>query len=575
MILFPDLPDLLIEHVDIADEITLILRTTSPTASCPTCGTSSTRVQSRYRRTLHDLPSAGRPVHLIVHLRRFFCKKSTCVQKIFTERLPELCRPHAQRTIRLQEALCQLGLRVGGQAGTDVGSELGISGSRDTILRLVRRSQEPATSEPRIIGLDDWAYKRRLRYGTLICDLERSHPIDLLADRKVSTVEAWLKKHPSIDIVSRDGSSEYASAISKGAPQARQVSDRWHLVKNLVECVAVQLAESLAQLRRAEQVRTRSETKERGQALEARHPARTRAVQHAQLARQAERMARYEHIVALQKQGMQSAEIALQLGVTQRTIQRWSATGTIPYSGPRKQRPRLIDPYKTYLLKRWHQGCRKGAQLEREVRARGYKGSGRALYRSLETLEPTRSRGSLSTEHQPYSLLALSAQQATWLFFRKEEELQAEEQETLRQLRQTSPHVETTYQLVNAFLRMVRERTGGQLDEWLEAVQASHLEALQTFVIGVQRDKDAVLAGLTLPWSNGPLEGHVNRLKLIKRSMYGRAEFDLLKRRVLHQSQKNQERKDKYKHYQGQQVGRRLKNDTNSQHTITDISRVA
>jgi len=230
MIFFPDLPDLLIEHVDIADEITLMLRTTSPTSSCPTCGTSSARVQSRYRRTLHDLPLAGRPVHLIVHLRRFFCKKSTCAQKIFTERLPELCRPHAQRTIRLQEALCQLGLRVGGQAGADVGSELGISGSRDTILRLVRRSQEPATSEPRIIGLDDWAYKRRLRYGTLICDLERNHPIDLLADRKVSTVEAWLKKHPSIDIVSRDGSSEYASAISKGAPQARQVSDRWHLV---------------------------------------------------------------------------------------------------------------------------------------------------------------------------------------------------------------------------------------------------------------------------------------------------------------------------------------------------------
>lgn len=110
MILFPDLPDLLIEHVDVADEITLTLRTTSPTASCPTCGMSSTRVQSRYRRTLHDLPSAGHSVHLIVHLRRFFCKKSTCAQKIFVERLPELCRPHAQRTIRLQEALCQLGL---------------------------------------------------------------------------------------------------------------------------------------------------------------------------------------------------------------------------------------------------------------------------------------------------------------------------------------------------------------------------------------------------------------------------------------------------------------------------------
>jgi len=269
------------------------------------------------------------------------------------------------------------------------------------------------------------------------------------------------------------------------------------------------------------------------------------------------------------------AEIALQLGVTQRTIQRWIATGTIPYSGPRKQRPRLIDPYKMYLLKRWHQGCHKGAQLEREVRAKGYKGSGRALYRYLETLEPTQSRGAPSTKHQPNPLLALSAQQATWLFFRKEEELKAEEQETLRQLRQASSHLETAYQLVKAFLHMVRSRTGEQLDAWLQAVQASHLEAFQTFVAGVQKDKDAVLAGLTLPWSNGPLEGHVNRLKLIKRSMYGRAEFDLLKRRVLHQDKKNQDRKNKYKQHQGQQMSYLSKNNTNSQHTITGISRVA
>src|SRR5207245_7031940 len=150
------------------------------------------------------------------------------------------------------------------------------------------------------------------------------------------------------------------------------------------------------------------------------------------------------------------------------------------------------------------------------------------------------------------------------LFIRKEEELQAEEQETLRQLRQTSPHVETTYQLVNAFLRMVRERTGGQLDEWLEAVQASHLEALQTFVIGVQRDKDAVLAGLTLPWSNGPLEGHVNRLKLIKRSMYGRAKLPLLRQRVLHHPKNGKEGKAKRSHVQ-----RHVKKSSALAHTLS------
>ena len=184
MIIFPDLPNVQVEGVEVAEEITLTLRTTSPTAPCPSCGTASSRIQSRYTRTLRDLPSVGCPLRLIMHLRRFCCKKSTCAQKIFVERLPDLCHPHAQRTKRLQQALCELGLIIGGQAGADVGSELGISGSRDTILRLVRQSHPSAHSEPHVIGLDDWARKRRLRYGTLICDLELGLPIDLLAVKR-------------------------------------------------------------------------------------------------------------------------------------------------------------------------------------------------------------------------------------------------------------------------------------------------------------------------------------------------------------------------------------------------------
>jgi transposase len=587
MIIIPDIPERVIEDIFVSDEITLTLRTICPTACCPSCGTASSRIQSRYTRMLRDLPSSGRPIRLIIHVRRFFCKKSTCAQKIFAERLPDLCRPHAQRTQRLQEALCQLGLRVGGQAGADTAEAQGLSGSRDTILRLVRHSPQPAESSPRIIGLDDWAYKRRLRYGTLICDLERSQPIDLLPDRAVSTVEAWLKKHPSIEVVSRDGSSEYASAIRKGAPQARQVSDRWHLVKNLAACVSVLLAKTFAQLRRAEALAAVSSEQGMQQLSQQRSPAQTQAKALAQRARQDERMARYEHISELQKQGMKSAEIAQKLGVTPRTIQRWIATGDIPYSRPRKERARLIDPYKVSILEHLQQGCRNKAQLERELRAKGYKGSGRAMYRYLATLEPTgflpRDCASARREAvsiQPNPLLTLSAQQATWLFFRKPEDLKEEEQENLRQLRLASPEIETTYQLVEAFLYMVRKRKGEQLDAWLAAVEASHLEAFDTFVIGVQKDKEAVFAGLTLPWSNGPLEGNVNRLKLIKRSVYGRAEFDLLKIRVLYQSKKNQERKNKYKNRQGHPVDhlrkpRRMTNGTNSQHTTIEISKVA
>jgi transposase len=585
MIIFPDLPAIQVEKVEVAEEITLTLRTTSPTAFCPSCGTASSRIQSRYIRMLRDLPSVGHPIRLIMHVRRFFCKRSTCAQKIFVERLPELYHPHAQRTKRLQEALRQLGLSMGGQKGADVGDEHGINGSRDTILRLVHQAGQLAKLEPHVIGLDDWAWKRRMRYGTLICDLERGVPIDVLADRTVETVSAWLKEHPSIETISRDGSSEYASAIKKGAPQARAVSDRWHLVKNLAGCVSVLLASCLAQFRQAEVAAVRSKQAEE-QPSNPRHPGTTQALAQAQQARRAERMTRYEHLLELQKQGMKSGEISQQLGVTARTIQHWIAAGDIPYSRPRKQRARLIDPYQAYLLTRWHQGCRNGMQLERELRAKGYKGSQRALYRYLETLEPSgisfrkrrsvlaRPTGSLP----PNPFLALSAPQTTWLFFRRPEELKPEEQENLRQLRQASPDLETAYQLVKEFLQMVRELAGERLEEWLGKVQASHLQAFQSFVNGVQQDKEAVLAGLTLHWSNGPLEGNVNRLKLIKRSMYGQADLDLLKLRVLHHSPKSLERKDKKKQAQQEdhlETPKVRKKNTNFQYTTWVISKVA
>lgn len=587
MIIFPDLSDVEVEGVEVAEEITLTLRTMSATALCPSCETASSRIQSRYTRTLRDLPSVGRPIRLIMQVRRFFCKKSTCAQKIFVERLPDLCRPHAQRTTRLQEALRSLGLLTGGQAGADLGSELGISGSRDTILRLVRQSEQSARQEPHVIGLDDWAWKRGLRYGTLICDLERGSPIDLLPDRTVETVSAWLQNHPNIEIVSRDGSSEYASARKYGAPQARQVSDRWHLTKNLAGCVSIVLTQCLTEIRRAEQAGV---SREEGEIppYQEHSPTRTRAVQQAQQARQAERLERYETIITLRNQAMKFSDSALQVGMPERTIRHWLSDRGIPYSGSRKPRPRLIDPYKTYLFSRWQQGCRNGTQLEKELRAKGYKGSGRALYRYLETLEPSgsppRKYGSESAPRQEASsiqlnpLSALSAQQATWLFFRRSEDLKEDEQKKLQFLRQASPHIETTYQLVAKFLNMVREHAGEQLDTWLDEAEASHLKAFDSFVTGVQQDKDAVFSGLTLPWSNGPLEGNVNRLKLIKRSMYGRAELDLLKLRVIHQSKKNRDRKNKKLQDQLMDCPKKpkvIKSGTNSQHTITGISKVA
>jgi transposase len=212
MTILPDLSDLVLEQVSMTTEVTIVVRAASPAASCPCCGTISTRIQSRYRRTVRDLPASGRPVHLVLHVRRFFCQENTCVRKIFAERFPSLTLPRVKFTLRLQEALREMGCELGGEAGARLGKNLSYPASPDTILRLVKRAELPASSSPRVVGLDDWSWKRRLRYGTLICDLESRKPLDVLPDRSVETVSAWFVAHPSVEVVSRDRSSEYAAA---------------------------------------------------------------------------------------------------------------------------------------------------------------------------------------------------------------------------------------------------------------------------------------------------------------------------------------------------------------------------
>src|SRR5437879_6490526 len=297
MTILPNLSDLVIEQVSITTEVTVTVRAASPTASCPCCGTISKWVQSRYTRTLRDLPASGRLVHLVVRVRRFFCQESTCVRKIFAERFPALTLPRVKFTLRLQETLGEMGFALGGEAGARLGKYLSIPGSSDTILRLVKQSQLPAASSPHIVGIDDWSWKRRLRYGTLICDLASNKPIDVLPDRSVETVSFWFENHPTVEIVSRDRSSEYAAAIKKGAPQALQVADRWHIGKNLADSVETLLARCRAEIRRGLQQVQAMPEQERGEAEpvpeEERRPLRSRSVEVAREGRRAQKLDRY------------------------------------------------------------------------------------------------------------------------------------------------------------------------------------------------------------------------------------------------------------------------------------------
>ena len=549
MTILANLSDLVIEQVSVTNDVVVTACATSPTASCPCCGMISQRVHSHYQRTLCDLPASGRPVHLVLQVRRFFCEEQTCVRKIFAERFPSLTLPRVKFTLRLQEALREMGFELGGEAGARLGKKLSYPGSPDSILRLVKRTELPAASSPRVVGLDDWSWKRRLRYGTLICDLESHHPIDVLPDRSVETVSGWFEKHPSIEVVSRDRSSEYAAAIKKGAPQATQVADRWHLGKNLTESIQTLLARCRAEIRRALYTQTLPEQKraEMQPVLEEeKYPPRAHGEEEARLARRAQKLDRYEQVLGLHDQGLTTADISSRIGISGRTVQRWLAHDSFPEARRRRRRPSLIDPYERYVLQWWEAGKRNGLQLYRELTAQGYRGSSKAMYRYLERLGGLRTPqrhslgSSLSKPQRRKSVSALpaplenfSAQRATWLFVRQPEDLDEMQQAELALIRQASPSAETAYCLAQAFMQMIRERAGHQLDAWLIAAEASHLPELKSFARGIQQDKKAVFAGLTLPWSNGTLEGHVNRLKLIKRSMYDRAKLHLLRQRVL------------------------------------------
>jgi transposase len=373
----------------------------------------------------------------------------------------------------------------------------------------------------------------------------------VLPDRSVETVSAWFEKHPSIEIVSRDRSSEYAAAIKKGAPQALQVADLWHIGKNLADSVQILLARCRAEIRRGLQGQAMLEPEQEETEPvpdEERCPPRSRSVKLAQEGRRAQKLDRYAQVIELHQQGLRAADIALRVGIGERTVYRWLGNGSFPEAKRRRRRPSLIDPYERYVLKWWHEGNRNGSQLYRDLAEQGYKGSSRAMYSYLTTLRtpqvrtskssPSKPQGRKSTPSSPAPLENFSAQRTTWLFLCHPEKLDERQQAELALIRQASPSAEAAYCLAQAFMQMIRAHTGESLDTWLSEVEESHLPELKSFAKGIQQDKAAVVAGLTLPYSNGPVEGHVNRLKLIKRSMYGRAKLPLLRARVLHVAEK-------------------------------------
>lgn len=548
------------------DAVVVRVATTTPTADCPLCHRASTRVHSRYRRTLLDLPAAGCPVRLQLQVRRFFCGAADCPRTIFAERVPTLTGPYAHRTTRLATALRHLGLALGGKAGARLAATLQLASSPDTLLRLVRQTPAPcAAAAPRVIGIDDWAKRKGQTYGTIICDLETGAVVDLLADREVATVVAWLQQHPGVEIISRDRAGGYAEAARLGAPAARQVADRFHILKNLGEALeellsglAPELEHLLAAPPAAGEAPPRPEpdtpppnSAPAGVATpaagarpapipDALAPAADRppCPRARSRARRAVRVARYEEVVRLYQLGWSQKALGTEVGLSGKTIRRWLSHGGFPERQTPPARPTKLDGHHAYLQQRWTAGCHNACQLLAELRQQGYQGGQTMVRTYLATLRRAAgttppSSGPAAGARQP-SGPRTRPRQLKWLLLRAVEELADAEYEIVRQVCQHNPEVKVARSLVVEFQGLVRRREPQGLARWVERARASGVPELGSFARGVERDFAAVYAGLEEEWSQGIVEGHVNRLKMLKRQTYGRANFDLLRIRVLY-----------------------------------------
>ena len=429
--------------------------------------------------------------------------------------------PRVQRTVRLADAQRRIALSANGEGGARLASALAMPVSGDTMLRLIRAAPLPEAPPPRVVGIDDWAWRRGQRYGTLVVDLERNRPLDLLPDRDAQTVAVWLKRHPGIGIVARDRAGAYADGIRGGAPDAVQVADRWHLLRNLGDALARALDRHGRDLRAAAKaiqdadVAPAAPTALPAAAAEPRAPDR-----------HALRRTRFSEALALHAQGWPARRIARAVGVNRQTVQGWVRSGELP-TWQQQRRGSSVDRHAEYLDRRWDEGCRNAAQLWREMQERGFRGRLRTVqrwFRGRRDTDPAASGVGRATWPVP------SKQRASWLLVAEPERLDANEQRFVETLLAGSPELENLSDLARRFRTMVRGQRADELDRWLATAAGS---ALAGFADGIRRDLDAVRAALMLPWSTGPVEGQISRLKTIKRQMYGRAGFELLRHRVL------------------------------------------
>lgn len=491
-----------------ADRITIRADPRRGSALCPLCERRSHRIHSRYNRTLADLPWQGRAVAIVVTVRRFRCGDDRCERRIFAERLPQVMAAHSRRSRRLADIQRHIGMALGGAAGGRLACRQALPVSDDTLLRLVRRDASvQSPSMPTVIGIDDFAWKRGQRYGTVICDLERRRIIDLLPDRQTATVEAWLARHPSVNVVARDRGAGYGHAVARACPEARQVADRWHLMENASAAFLHAVRQSMRAIRRALAAGTVD-------------PNLLTSAERRQYEGFLRREADNAVIRRAAKVGMSIKEIVRRTGHSRKVVRDVLRGGRTDVFSIRMS---SLEPFLERLSAEWTAGCRNGTELYRRLKPAGYGGGPRVV----AEWATRRRRAEAAPLAQP--IAPPSARSIARLMTVAWDQVSGGDAVAVTMIEQAVPELVTGRDLIDRFQLMIRSKAGSVLETWLKDAAGS---LLASFAKGIVADKKAVAAAIVEPWSNGQTEGHITKLKMIKRQMYGRANLDLLRARL-------------------------------------------
>jgi transposase len=472
---------------------------------CPGCGAQSKSRHSTYWRTFWDLSAQGAPVIVQARLGRWRCRNQQCDRRIFTERVPGLAAPFARRATRLAEIVRLLGHSAGGRPSERLMRRLGMPVSDTTILASVKHHAKASSENGvgvavRVAGVDDWAWRKGSNYGTIIVDLERREVVDVLPDRSAATMASWFKDHPSVEVVSRDRAGLYA----EGAPQARQIADRFHLLQNFCEIVERQLGRYEAPVPEARV------SPDDGHVMAAPpSDCGSDVAEQTRLMRRGRRAVRhqlFDEIRSLFEGGNSIGEIARKPGLGRRRAERWVRRIDLPDRNTMASMPSNPAYFSVLLERRWAEGITKVRHLLDEIRRR--------------MLDPMTGR-------------VISPPTAAALCVKPRGQMSARQVVTVVALKAASPEFTAMRRLATRFRGLLRGETVDELDAWLIAARASGIYGMQRFARTIHQDIEAVRNAVSEPWSNGQTEGQINKLKTLKRAMYGRANVDLLRARMM------------------------------------------